>query len=165
MLELFRASGRLYYIPLVDMHKGNGLLDVYLDPLSIVIPVDRSDAINEVAAAYSKLYCNGFIPKIYVKYPIVSYDELNIATDIAERSYVVIDDGSNHSLLKQIREKARVVCNAMGWTYNGQAHQGRYCVQQIVNSPWNAERNIHLISFNDSAMLKISNSNICKWPT
>lgn len=142
------------YTPLVDMHKGNGLLDVYLDPLSIVVPVESPESINAVAVAYSEPYCNGFISKIYVKYPIVNYDELICATDIAERSYVVIDDGSDHSLLNEIRKKARVACTVSGWTYNGKVYQGKYCVQQIVNSPWNLERNIHLISYNDSMMLK-----------
>ncbi len=142
------------YIPLIDTHKGNGLLDVFLDPLSIITPVECSEVIGKTAEAYSEPHCNGFIPEVYIKYPIMNYEGLYEASDKAERSYVIIDDGSTHPLLYEIRKSAKISCDAIGWTYNGQMHPGKYCVQQIVNSPWNSRRNIHLISYNDSTMLK-----------
>ena len=142
------------YIPIVDLHKGNGLLDVYLDPLSIVVPPKASRSINEVAIAYSEPHCNGFIPKVYIKYPIIDYDNVCHAIDFTERSYVVIDDGSNHPFLCEIRKKAKVICNSLGWIYKDKEYKGSCCVQQIVNSPWNQCRNIHLISYNDTTMLK-----------
>lgn len=142
------------YTPIQDLHKGYGLLDVYLDPLSIVIPQNSSDCIQSTAIAYSQPYCNGIIPKIYIQYPIVDYTELNNAVDNAERSYVLIDDGSDHPLLCDIRKNAKISCSASGWEYNGSVHHGKYCVQQIVNSPWNPSKNIHLISYNDDTMLK-----------
>lgn len=142
------------YIPIKDVHKGNGLLDVYLDPLSIVVPVNGSHITNAVALSYSEPHCQGFIPKVYIKYPIVNYDALINANDIADRSYVVIDDGSNHALLCKLRLSARIAYDCHGWEYNGKKYIGQYCIQQIVNSPWNPSRNIHLISYNDEKMLR-----------
>lgn len=142
------------YMPIADMHKGSGLLDVYLDPLSIVMPADGADCIKKTAAAYAEPNCNGFLSRVYVKYPIVSYEEWACTADLAERSYVIIDDGSPHPLLEQIRQNTKVAVDRAGWTYNGAAHPGKCCVQQIVGSPWNPARNIHLIRCNDPAMLQ-----------
>ena len=157
------------YMPIADMHKGSGLLDVYLDPLSIVMPADGADCIKKTAAAYAEPNCNGFLSRVYVKYPIVSYEEWACTADLAERSYVIIDDGSPHPLLEQIRQNTKVAVDRAGWTYNGAAHPGKCCVQQIVGSPWNPARNIHLIRCNDPAMLQkksiypqIGDPDLCK---
>lgn len=142
------------YAPIKDLHKGYGLLDVYLDPLSIVIPTNCTEAMMNTATAYSEPFCNGIIPKIYVQYPIINYDDLMSSSSKAERSYVLIDDGSEHSLVSKIRERAVIHCDRWGWTYKGHTHYGKYCAQQIVNSPWNSSMNILLISCNDLTMLK-----------
>jgi hypothetical protein len=153
--ESIACFRRIYdYQPIKNMHKGCGLLDVYFDPLSIVIPTNYSNSVYDTAVTYSEPYCNCVIPKIYIKYPIVDYDELSQSVDKDERSYIVIDDGSNHPLLQEIRKKARINCNANGWTYRGNVYNGRYCVQQVVTSPWNPDMNIHLISYSDENMLK-----------
>lgn len=141
------------YTPIIDLHKGSGLLDVFFDPLSIIVPNDRPEDIESVAKAYSEPYCSGFIPKLYIKYPIKTYEELLKSEDISERSYVVIDDGSEHPLLTAIRDKANIKINIESWVYKNTEYRGKCCVHQIVNSPWNPARNIHLISYNDKDLL------------
>lgn len=142
------------YTPLKDLHKGSGLLDVYFDPLSIVIPCQNTDIVKKVAVGYSEPHCQGLVPKIYINYPIINHDELSNARDIGERSYVIIDDGSEHAILQELRKTAEIICDPSGWEYNHKKHSGKYCVQQIINSPWNPARNVHLISYNDEIMLR-----------
>ena len=136
-----------------EKRKGFGLLDVYMDPLSIVQPSNPSDYELNTAIAYSEPYCNSIIPKIYVKYPVINYNEFNVVDYKADRSFVVIDNGEDNSVLSAIRAKAVVKCDREGWSYNGTRHVGKYCVQQIIENPWNPELSIHLISHNDEAML------------
>ena len=136
-----------------EKRKGFGLLDVYMDPLSIVTPPNPSNYELNTVTAYSEPYCNSIIPRIYVKYPVIDYNELNAADYKADRSYVVIDNGEENSVLSTIRAKATVKYDNKGWSYNGSRYVGKYCVQQIIESPWNPENSIHLISYNDESML------------
>lgn len=136
-----------------EKRKGFGLLDVYMDPLSVVKPVNPSNHELNTAITYSEPFCNSIIPKIYVKYPVINYNEFNIADCKADRSFVVIDNGEDNSVLSAIRAKAAVKCDREGWNYNGTRYVGKYCVQQIVENPWNSEMSVHLISCNDKAML------------
>jgi len=139
---------------LQDMHKGNGLLDVYLDPLSIVVPDNCNEEVKRIAKIYSEPQCNGFIPRIYVQYPIISYTKALEVKNCNNRSFVVIDDGSDHPLLSKIREKAAIRTNNEGWCYKGISRKEQYCVHQIVNSPWDPSKNVHLISCNSLAALR-----------
>ncbi len=141
-------------MPFIDMHRGSGLLDVYLVPMTVLIPQSCSEAQRKVAAAYSEPYCNGFIPKVFIDYPIAAYDELYLAEDHCERSYVVIDDLSDNGNLKLFRENAHISVDREGWTYQGEVHSGRCCVMQIMNSPLNPSYSILLISCNDEKMLQ-----------
>lgn len=136
-----------------DIRKGFGLLDVFLDPLSVVKPVKESNIESNTATAYSEPCCNGIIPKVYVRYPIIDYNEFEKLADRSQRSYIVLDNGDDNLFLKQIREVAAIKCDKNGWAYRSEEHIGNYCVQQIVKNPWNPLRSIHLISYNSEAML------------
>ena len=46
-----------------EQFRGNGLLDVFLDPLTIVVPPNPSKELMLVAKTHSEPYCNGFLPK------------------------------------------------------------------------------------------------------
>ena len=84
---------------------------------------------------------------------MVNYSELEAGIENSDRSYVILDNGEDNLLLKIIREKAIVLCGKRGWKYKEEEYNGKYCVQQIIESPWNPERSIHLISYNDENML------------
>lgn len=144
------------HTPVLNLHQGYGLLDVYLDPLTIVTPDECSKEVSDIADAYSNPRCNGFIPKIYISYPIISFSQAWQNDKVLEsRSMVVIDDFSDESaFIIAIREKAPIRTTKDSWFYRNQEHREKYCLQQIFESPWNTSRSILLISTNNAAFLR-----------
>lgn len=143
-------------LPIRNLHQGYGLLDVYLDPVTIVIPNECSKEIADTANAYSTPHCNGFIPRIYVSYPIITFDRAEQSDTIREsKSMIVIDDFSeNSAFVSTLRENAPIKAKKNGWTYKEKTHEEHYCLQQIFENPWNPSRSVLLISTNDTALLR-----------
>lgn len=145
---------RVYnYRPIIDYSKGYGLLDVYFDPLTVVLPDDASEMEWKTGVSFSEPYCNAVLPKIYIQYPITSYSEFCLHIE-EDRSYVVIDDGSNIELLEEIRRLAPIKVGGSYWEYNGRRKEGSYCVMQLVKSPWKEGRHILLVQYSSTEMLQ-----------
>lgn len=143
------------YESIKDMHKGNGLLDVYLDPLRIISCVEGDENIDKTVNAFSEPYTNGFESKIYIKYPIYSIDETYNKEEVRlNNSLVVVDNNVNHTLLETIRAKNLIQTDSNGYEYNGERVEGSYCIMQIVPNPWNDEKNILYINTNDISLYK-----------
>ncbi len=147
------------YDPIEDQHKGNGLLDVYLDPLFICIPDKESscDFYRSVAKRFSSPRTNGYDPKLYVSYPIKTYKETVDSVFCKAKSIILIDDLSENGFLASVRGKAVIKYDASGFDYMGNRLEGDYLIMQIVSNPWNHQRNILLISTN---VPKFFNNNI-----
>lgn len=148
---------RIYYdVPVTNLYQGYGLLDVYLDPLTVITPDGCGQEVTAVANAYAEPMCNGFIPKIYVSYPILSFSKIECnAQDWYSRSMVVIDDFSaDGAFIEKLREEAPIKVRKSGWSYGGHDHEENYCIQQIFENPWNRERSVLLICANDRTLFR-----------
>ena len=141
-------------VPAPNMYQGYGLLDVYLDPLTVITPDECGQETATVANAYSEPMCNGFIPKIYVSYPILSFSQIESnEQERCSRSMVVIDDFSaGGAFIEKLREEAPIKARKSGWSYGGHDHEENYCIQQIFENPWNRERSVLLICTNDRTL-------------
>lgn len=141
---------------ITDQHKGNGLLDVYIDPLVIVVPdKDEKDSqMTKSAQTFSNPTTNGFDRRIYISYPVKSYIDLFDLKEVKEKSLVIFDDGSDNVVLNEIRKKAKIKTEKNGYRYKNKKYIGPYCILQLVRSPWNRSRNILLISSSDEEMIK-----------
>lgn len=139
------------YVQSGKTYQGYGLLDVYLDPLTVVVPDHSNKEVLDVAKIFSEPVCNGFIPKIYVSYPICSFNEMNIDNEVKYyRSMIVIDDfSSDNSFVLKLRENAPIKVTKTGWSYGIEEHNENYCIQQIFENPWNTTRSVVLVSTNN----------------
>lgn len=76
--------------------------------------------------------CNGFIPRIYVSYPILAFTQMEC--DEQERRspcMIVIDDFSaNNTFIEKLREKAPIKVTKSGWSYGQENHKENFCIQQ-----------------------------------
>ena len=143
------------YEPITDLHKGNGLLDVYLDPLAICVPTGAAPEgiIYKSAVKFSNPITNGYDPKVYVSYPVVTTDSIQSAGYLDKKSMIVFDDLSDDPILNTIRQNAKISVDTKGYEYNGNRFDTNYCIMQIVKNPWNPNRNIVLVSSNPQTTL------------
>ena len=139
--------------PAGKLSKGFGLLDVFFDPLSVIVPDQLSDPVAKTATAYSEPHCNTILPRIYIRYPILSYTDFLTAANKGSGSLVLIDDGSEQKWLSAARAEAPVRVDREGWEYRGKHYPGRYCVLQCIENPWNREFSLLLIQYSDAEML------------
>ena len=138
------------YEPIIDLHKGNGLLDVYLDPLVIAVPDNTAEEskLYKAAVNFSRPTTNGYDRKLYVSYPIKTFAEILNSDFLYEKSFIVFDKLNDTAFLNEIRQHAIIKCSKDGYAYMDQNYVGNYCIMQIVRSPWNPKRNIVLVSSN-----------------
>lgn len=133
-------------------YKGTGLLNVYRDKMRIIVPEKSDNNIYSIAQNYSMPNCNGFVSKIFVNYPIYQYDELTKSPDY---NMVIIDDLSlDKCFVQKIREHAKIKYNSSGFEYKGLLYNGDYCLQQIIENPFNKNYCILLISTNNISLFK-----------
>jgi len=128
----------------VNYSKGTGLLDVYLDCMSIVAPDNASAVIRKIAGRFSTPSSNGFDPKVYTQYPIVFSSDTD--ESLKERNLVILDMNGNNSFLQQIQDKLPIKTDASGFAYLGQRYEGDYCVMQVISSPYDKTKSILVIS-------------------
>jgi len=159
MINLVYKDGSFYikkqYTPITDLHKGNGLLDVYLDPLMIAIPddINKNDFIYKSAINLSQPSTNGYDPKVYVSYPIRKFSDVMNTDYLYNKSFIVFDNLKNTIFLNEIRKKLTVIYDKTGYKYMDQEYTCEYCIMQIVKNPWNNKRNIVVISSNNNKIL------------
>lgn len=133
-------------------YKGTGLLNVYRDKMRVIIPEKSNANMYSVAQKYSMPSCNGFISKIYVNYPIYQFSELQKTFDF---NMVIIDDIlSENNFIRRIRKHAKIKYNKSGFEYNDITYNEDYCLQQIIENPFNKNFCILLISTNNVDLLK-----------
>jgi len=139
------------YLECLNLHKGTGLLDVYLDPLAIVLCCNDKNII-ELAEKFSKPETFTQRPAINIKYPIFRSDDIEIV-DCLEKSLIIIDNLSLHnSFLYKIRKQGFFDVDKDGFEYLGKKYNTDYCIMQIIKNPFDQRYNILHIVSNDSKL-------------
>ena len=138
---------------ITNYHKGNGLLDVYLEPLCIVKPNTEDDDYCKLANNFSNPSTNGYDTQIYVNYPIKTYKDFAELQFNKDKCLIVIDNLMNNNYLKKIRTQATVKTTQKGYTYLNTKYSGKYCIMQIVDNPYNNKK-ILLITANDKKLIQ-----------
>lgn len=99
---------------------------------------------------------NTYTSFISVGYPIYTEDlpELSSETVLQNNSFVVFDyESKESSLLNTVRNNLSIRCDRDGYEYDGKYYPVKYCIMQIIENPWNAERSILHICANDATLL------------
>lgn len=131
-------------------HKGNGLLDVYLDKLCVVT-LSKVGEILECAKVFSEPKTNSVNPKLDVHYPIISAHEMRLGC-----SKIIIDCGEEceNKEIRAIRSGAPIQLDNDGYIYKGERIEGKCCIMQIFADPNDPEHNILYIGTNELSLLK-----------
>lgn len=137
-----------------DRRKGTGLLDIFHYPITIVIPENADSFTKKSAEIFSSPVTNGVHPEIAIKYDIITQEA--VTQDILQnRGLILFDDlSSDLSIYKEIRKNAPVKYSAKGYSYQGVHQEGEYVIMQILDSPYNENLPILLISYNNSKLLR-----------
>ena len=136
----------------VNIHKGNGLLDIFLKPVQI-ITASSNDVEAACAKAFSSPKTNGYNPVISIHYPVHSLEYL--VEKSMNHNVILIDSREEHNdILQKIREAAPIWTDEKGYTYRGKNIQEKYCIMQIFKNPLNPVNSILYITSNDSALFK-----------
>lgn len=135
-----------------NIHKGNGLLDIFLKPVQIITASD-SDVEMACAKVFSSPKTNGYNPVISINYPICSIECLVEKT--VDCNMILIDSGQvHHPILQEIRKVAPIQMDERGYTYRNKTIQERYCIMQIFKNPLSVENSVLYIRANDPSFLK-----------
>lgn len=154
----FSKENEIYIIKeqapdITNYHKGNGLLDVYLEPLCIVKPNTEDNDYCKLANNFSNPSTNGYNPKIFVHYPIKTYENFPELLYNTHKCLIVIDNLEDNDFLKKIKDNAIVKTTKMGYTYLKTKFSGKYCIMQLVDNPYDNKRKILLITANDKKLI------------
>jgi hypothetical protein len=130
-----------------NIHKGNGLLDIFMNPVQI-ITASSSNAELACAKAFSSPRTNGYNPVIAINYPIYYIGRLS--ENAVDCNTILIDSGQlNHPLLQEIRNAAPIQMDESGYTYRGETTEEKYCIMQIFGNPMNPGNSVLYIRAND----------------
>lgn len=136
----------------IPNYKGAGLLDVYLSPMRIINCCTDNAEMTKVANAFSHPVTNTFHPDIYVDYPIYATDHIG---NCKNYSLIVIDSNQEANTdLALIRAKLPIKMNTNGYSYKGNFYNGKYCIMQVIASPWDNDKSILYINTNDVNLYK-----------
>ena len=142
-----------YPLMLEHAYKGNGLLEVYMDPMCVVVPENASDAVKEVAQIMARPQSNGITSEISVWYKTHSLSALLDNKQYSDHSMIVV--GKDDSPFYQELDKhCAIRTEYSGYFYNGEFIETPYCCMQILQSPWNCARHILYITYSDEKMLR-----------
>ncbi len=133
--------------------KGNGLLDVYMDPMRIFVPSGASEAVMEAAHAFARPQTNGLTSEISVWYPIDERPRTGGEADLSDCSMIVVGrDGSR--FYRILEENCPLRMTKDGFWYAGIFYPGRFCIMQLLQSPWNRARHVLYVTWHDEALLR-----------
>ncbi|MCI8332105.1 MAG: hypothetical protein HFE78_04705 [Clostridiales bacterium] len=134
-----------------EPYKGNGLLDVYLDPLCILCCDVNNAVIISTSKNFSEPYVNGFDSKIHVKYPIFTLHTITKSV-LYNHSLIIVDYNIKNDTLMRLRQNCPVITDERGYVYGDKRYDGAYSIMQIVQNPWNPQYNIVYVNTNDAKM-------------
>lgn len=137
------------------LYKGTGLLDVFLTPMRIINCSLGTPFYDDVAKQFHTPSTNTYTGFISVGYPVYSEEFEGLSSDsfLAQNAFVVLDDYSkDNSFLKAVRRPLAIQCKDAGYEYNGKYYSGKYCIMQITENPWNAEKSVLHVCANDVSL-------------
>ena len=137
----------------VEPSKGNGLLDVYMEPMKIFVPKGASAPVLAAANAFARPQTNGLMSEVAVWYSIAQRPQAGDSVDLSACSMIAVgrDDSPFYRMLE---ENAPIRMDEGGFWYAGRFYPGRFCVMQLVRSPWNYSKRVLYVAWNDEALLR-----------
>lgn len=137
-------------MPEVFLRHGTGLLDIYLDSMSIVVPDNAEETILNVARSWAAPSLSAIVPKVYTSYPIVAVASLSENTLC--QNLLCFDIAGTNPLCRKL--SLTVCCDSDGYTYLGERVNGDYLIFQCADNPYHKNRSVTVISTNNISMLK-----------
>ena len=137
---------------ILDYRKGNGLLDVYLDRLRIIVPDNASRWVQETAKVVARPNTNGGNGKINVSYPI--YMAGNVPEHILHNNLILFDVCGSNPYAERFRTHLPIICTSSGYSYKETFYPGAYVVMQIVANPYYPHLSMLVISANEEKLFK-----------
>lgn len=134
--------------------KGAGILDVYLNPLNIIIPSRDHTILSNVSERFSSPQTSGFDTRVYVRYPIFTYNE--IRSEVPASNLIVFDlinHASEADFVDTLRSQAKIYCDHSGFQYQGIDYKGPYCIMQILPHPHHPDCAVLYIATNKENLL------------
>ena len=131
----------------VDLRKGTGLLDIYLDSMRIVLPNNPDSRLVRVAKGFSRPNVNGYDSIVYTRYPI--YTMPDVPKNIMEHNLLVMDINADNPLMQSLKQQCMVHAGKTEVSYHGLSLTGSYCVMQVIPNPMNRNRTCLIIETND----------------
>lgn len=138
--------------PETDLRKGNGLLDVYLDSMRLIIPDGAEKYLRDVADSFAHPCTNGIDRKIYVDYPV--YEATEAGDGIFSHNLILIDGCHDNPVCGEISELLPVKYDRTGYEYMGRRYDGDYLILQVIPNPRDRTRSVLVVSMNDPGMAK-----------
>lgn len=136
--------------PDVPLRHGTGLLDIYLGPMSIILPENAEEDILNAARGWAAPTLSAVTPQVYTNYPIVSVTSLSEST--LQRNLLCFDVAGTNPLCQQL--SLPVNCDRDGYTYLGERVNGDYLVFQCTDNTYHPEHSVTVISTNNISFLK-----------
>ncbi len=130
-----------------ELRKGSGLLDVYLDSLRIVIPKNAGEITRKAAMSFAEPQTMTHAGRIMVSYPIYTADKLS--DDIAHHNLIVFGRYDEYN----IPDNLPVRCVEGYCCYKDKLWEGDYCVMQVVPAPYDNQRSVVYITYNNESSL------------
>lgn len=132
-----------------DNCKGTGLLDVYLDKLSVVSDNLEDNLIFNLAKNFASPKTNGFISDIEINFPITKINKNCLY--LKQNFIFVLDQLSSLNLMNL---DLIVNLSASSCSYKNKDFSGKYLVMQVIENPYSKNNSILLIYSNDKKLYK-----------
>lgn len=138
--------------PEIDYRKGTGLLDVYLDALTVIVPENAPEELKRLAKQFSSPETNGFFPETETSYPI---ETETLETEFpADENLILLDFKAGSGLAQKLRHLLVVPYDKAGYCHQGERIEEDYVIMQVVANPKNRKNSILVVSTNQPALLK-----------
>lgn len=134
--------------------KGTGILDIYLNSLSIVTMDNLNKNIQTIAESLAKPYTSGYIEETTVRYPIVTPENLDDEKLKNNLALISLVGNQKESTIYQLfKNLAPIKSDSDGYRYKDTFYNGNYVVMQIIANPYNVNHSILLVETNHESLL------------
>ena len=127
--------------------KGVGLLDVYYNGVTIIVPDNAKEYVLNSAKKFSSP--NSFVNDgiIYSEYPIVERSVLE--EFLQQTNYIIFEDITEEQLSEtDVKAQLPITLFKDGFEYKGKKYLGEYSIMQIIQNPFCSESEILHIAYN-----------------
>ena len=112
--------------------QGMGILDVYMGPMTVVVPSRYATAehrriVESVAGVCAEPKTHGFDTKVYVQYSVRT-DRAIAISDLADRNMILIGCEGNNRLIEELKGRLNLYFGEDGCEFRSHGVRGRYCL-------------------------------------